>query len=365
MTPNKKIIIKDRVVAQPAAQEEILKVQAPPNTPFLKPGTRVYMDSELKAMEILDIEPGEQLPPEFKEHMRNEIASQKLKMENLSSRGNLKERKVTLSDLPVEKQEELRDLLQQIKSSEKSPSLDQSYLAEGVASLPPQLAESMAAIDNAGGKKFVGKVVGGKASPAPEPVKPPEPAQSQTGVTTPAKECQVCGWPCDKPIDAAPTDDDKINYLISIEGGQKFKKQYVLFGGRIMVTFQTLGIKDYERCLREIDKKRAAKDLLSIDHAASLIADYRLALSISQIVTTKSSNSYPESAKDWFIEEDGIERVMTLDEILDHFHADSPVKDDGIWRAVAHVWQRFNSINAVLEMHAADPNFYRAIGTRS
>lgn len=368
MEPNKKIIVKARKpVNQPAS--EPMRVTAPPGAVPLPAGTRVYLDSELRVMDILGVKPGETLPEEFKEHMKAELADEKRRLAELGGKPNLKDKKVTIEDLPAAKQNELRDLLQQIKSDNKQSSIEPRYMVQGVANLPPELANTVAAVENTESKKFVGKVIGGgeRAPQTPSRDTTPQPVReevSQTGVTTPPKECVVCGWPHGKPIDAAPTDDDKLNYLLAIESGKKFKKSYSLFGGRITVVLQVPSVKDYERCLREIDKKRAAGDLLSIDHAAALIADYRLALSISQIVTPQSSQGYPESAKDWVIDDEGVEKPMSIDEILEHFHNDSPVKDDGLWRAIGHVWQRFNSINAVLEMHAADPNFYQAIETR-
>lgn len=136
-------------------------------------------------------------------------------------------------------------------------------------------------------------------APAPEPEKTPQPVQEAAAVERapePQPEpvapvaapavvpfCPRCGWDMRMKFEIVPTIKDKEDFLTTLLGGNRFKKSYELFGGKMTVTFRSMLAEENKLVYRQLTLDQQEKRITTEAEWFVQMMDYRLACSLDTI----------------------------------------------------------------------------------
>lgn len=125
---------------------------------------------------------------------------------------------------------------------------------------------------------------------APTPPPPPPvaaaPAADTTGTTPMAvlPFCPRCGWDMRQRFEIVPTDLDKEDFLAAALGGTKFKRDYPMFGGKMVVMFNTILADENKMIHRQLVLDQESKRIVTEAEWFVQMLEYRMALSLVAIV---------------------------------------------------------------------------------
>ena len=129
-----------------------------------------------------------------------------------------------------------------------------------------------------------------EAAPAPTPTSPEAVEQKQE--EEPQAEpmvpgviyCPRCGWDLRQKFEIAPTQRDKEDFLATLLGASRFKKQYDLFGGKFVVTFRSLLAEENKLIYRQLVLDQRDNKVATEAEWFTQMMDYRLACALETIV---------------------------------------------------------------------------------
>lgn len=137
-----------------------------------------------------------------------------------------------------------------------------------------------------------------KEPPPAEPVPPPEEVKAEVleekeEEAPPVPQviqvgepfCPRCGWDMKQKFEVIPTDKDKEDFLIATLGGQRFRKKYELFGGKVIVTFRSMLAEENKAIYRQLVLDQTAKKIATEAEWFVQMMDYRLACSLDEITS--------------------------------------------------------------------------------
>lgn len=212
--------------------------------------------------------------------------------------------------------------------------------------------------------------------PAPEP--PPAPPESDAGAAAPAAHCPQCGWDLKRPTDPEPEYAEKMAYLATVVlgDGRPYTREFDLLGGRLRLTFRTLTTRETDAIYRQ-----AAKDhrdgLINDAEVFEQIQRYRMYLSLRKARGDAAGTDRPGLDADL---PDGLDPASAPNADAHWAPAGGAAEDllrrveDLVLRAVLNnesltrlayqACARFNREVARLEGAAANPDFWKATGSR-
>jgi len=116
---------------------------------------------------------------------------------------------------------------------------------------------------------------------APAPSTPvPETAATLQGAVP---FCPRCGWDVRQKYEVAPTERDKEDFLATLLGNTRFKKEYELFGGKIKILFRGLLAEENKLIYRQLVLDQQENKISTEAEWFLQMMDYRLACSLEQI----------------------------------------------------------------------------------
>lgn len=123
--------------------------------------------------------------------------------------------------------------------------------------------------------------------PAAEPV-PTTPIPDSGAVTSAVLQgtvpfCPRCGWDVRQKYEAVPTDRDKEDFLATLLGSTRFKKEYVLFGGKIKILFRGLLAEENKLIYRQLVCDQQQNKISTEAEWFLQMMDYRLSCALEQI----------------------------------------------------------------------------------
>lgn len=96
--------------------------------------------------------------------------------------------------------------------------------------------------------------------------------------------CPRCGWDLRQKFEIVPSDADKEDFLATLLGNSRFKKQYDLFGGKIKVMFRSLLAEENKLIYRQLVLDQQNNKVATEAEWFTQMMDYRLACSLETII---------------------------------------------------------------------------------
>jgi hypothetical protein len=99
--------------------------------------------------------------------------------------------------------------------------------------------------------------------------------------------CPRCGWDMRQKFEINPTDRDKEDFIATLLGGARFKKNYELFGGKVTITFRSLLAEENKLIYRQLVLDQQKNKVATEAEWFVQMMDYRLACSLETIADRK------------------------------------------------------------------------------
>lgn len=205
-----------------------------------------------------------------------------------------------------------------------------------------------------------------EAAPAPTKEKPD--TSPEAGVVPPidlAKQCPAfcprCDWDMRQDYDVKIDDVDKENFLATILGGTRFKKEYAILNGRYKLVFRSLLADENKRIHRQLVNDKNNNEFFSDTEWFLKFFEYRLACSIDTVVVDGKPVAVMPT-----LDELTAEKLPTKTDdptlpglIRLHNYAIKEVLGAEITRRlVSKHFREFQRLYEALEAMALDPNFW-------
>jgi len=382
------------------------------------PSSRVTLPEDAKQqLEALGWKPGDPVPGELGDRLRaiqaeiaeadaQDEADLPAKVREIRKRAK-PPKHVKLEDLPQEKQQELRSLMDEAKrvlAQEESEAREEDAMQERLGEIPDNLRQAaeanmrsqMAAERGEQGKPgttfsqvpdgLPSPPEGGKANvegispifseqPEEQPEEPPkeEPAQespknaeprpaigetaSEFGSAEPPQTCPRCQFQLNLPLPPPPTEGQKnmfTSYMLGIT--DRFYEDYPVLGGRVIVTFRALSSREADAAAAwtGIDARTG-----KINDATSFVIrlnQYRLLFSFASLrdnagaVVHRQEPPGEDDLKD-------IERNTELRDRMWEALFTKTLRQEPLRRVVGQLFAQFQRLVEGLEQEAQNPDF--------
>ena len=172
--------------------------------------------------------------------------------------------------------------------------------------------------------------------------------------------CPRCGWDMKQKFEVIPSDQDKEDFLIATLGGQRFRKKYELFGGRVVVTFRSMLAEENKAVYRQLTLDQTAKKIATEAEWFVQMMDYRLACSLEEVAEKggKIAAEIPELQ---------LVSPLPADDAANPLVAQLKIVNSGVLgqevtrRLVGAHLRRFQRLLEALEAMALEPSFWQGI----
>jgi len=197
--------------------------------------------------------------------------------------------------------------------------------------------------------------------PPPEPTAPAPAAQASSAPAI-LPFCPRCGWDMMQKFEVVPTDRDKEDFLATILGGSRFRKQYELFGGKIIVTFRGLLAEENKLIYRQLVLDQQEGRIASEAEWFTQLMDYRLSCSLEAIAsnTGKVISIVPELAEMPAVQDKEKPLATPLVDQL-NFVNNTVLAQEVTRRLVGLHLRQFQRLLEALEAMALEPSFWTGI----
>lgn len=241
--------------------------------------------------------------------------------------------------------------------------------------MPPTLQPRTGAVV-AGASGLAAFVTNDIPRPAPSvpeglPEEAPQPPADTTvaepddaGGTLPMTRCPRCLWNMAHSFEAQPTADDRLSFVATVLGTARFKKIYVLLGGRLRVTFRSLTSAEVDLVFRQMRIDQLRGLILGEADYFGRLNMYRLACMVEQIADGEGAiiSDVPEIFDIPYDEpEFGQPDQTRLVPMVEWFN-DNICKTESMRRMVAQKHREFQRLLEALEAQTSTPDFWTEIG---
>lgn len=169
--------------------------------------------------------------------------------------------------------------------------------------------------------------------------------------------CAHCGWDQARP-DEDVDEQDKLVFLQSVLGMQRYRKAYRLLGGRLTVVFRTLTAAESDACFTQAAYDNEGGGIVDAGQYFRTVHDYRLCLGLAHIDYGQKKFDLPEM--DGYQTDPPPKNATKLKQIVP-FVYDRVLIQESVRRACALAYYRFQRLVERLEARVDDPNFWPAI----
>ena len=332
-------------------------------------------DFEKKQLAKLGWKEGDPLPADLAEDIQRalEEASTPTAPVPMSTPRTKIPEAVDIGSLPPEKQQQLRDSMQAAKQqAQLFRERKEASLAQAGPGVNEAIDTAMAAGQQGGeGLTIVNDLsssIGGSAQEA-QPAQPgPESiptTEDQAGAAPELQNCPHCNWNLNLKDDLPVSDQDKLNYMISVEGGQRFRKTLSLLNGRLVVTFRSLTSRESDMATRQIvvDGQKDLKDQLadSTDTYWRNLMTYRLVMGIESLWSRETGQLEVDEIGNMQIDPADMPFPNTRLNVALPAVTEAVMPTETLRRILGSAYHRFQLLVEKLEVMAPDPNFWPAI----
>ncbi len=243
-----------------------------------------------------------------------------------------------------------------------------------------KITENMSESVRAAYEKFAGddspQIVDDRetATEEPAPAAAPEPTAAEAdevpdsqsvgglGPMLIAPFCPRCGWDMMQKFDIEITEDDKVDFLATLLGGSRFKRNYELVGGKMVLRLRSVLGDENFLIQRQLLLDQNDGEILSADEWFLRMAEYRMACSLDAILDKdgKVLAANPELGDLQFTPPADKPTQTAL--VLARKQVNSgPLAHEVTRRLVAAHLRKFNRLVESLESMALEPSFWSGI----
>ena len=176
--------------------------------------------------------------------------------------------------------------------------------------------------------------------------------------------CPHCGWDTRKEDVTEISDDDKLAFVQTILGGNRFKKKYSLFGGNLTVTFRALSTAEsdmaYKQLIVDAQDDIQTKVLSDTTFYWRTLMAYRSVMAVERIESTENILEVPE-IKDIEIDADSYKRPNTKLYALFDDLVSQIMPTEALRHTITHVFVEFQALCDKLQSMAESKDFWKAI----
>lgn len=176
--------------------------------------------------------------------------------------------------------------------------------------------------------------------------------------------CQHCGWDLKRKDLVQVTDLDKYDFVQSILGGIKFKKEYLLFDGKYKLTFRALTSKESDLAYRQIvidgQTDFQSRVMGGTDFYWRNLQAYRMVMSLESIESVQYGRIELPTIEEAEIEFEGKTLQSKLIPFLHHV-LDNHLPMESMRVVVGHAHYEFQALCDKLQVMAESPTFWKAI----
>lgn len=195
-----------------------------------------------------------------------------------------------------------------------------------------------------------------------EPPAPPavSAAAADTTGTTPMAVlpfCPRCGWDMRQRFEIVPTDLDKEDFLAAALGGTKFKRDYPMFGGKMVVMFNTILADENKMIHRQLVLDQESKRIVTEAEWFVQMLEYRMALSLVAIVDANGKPTAVIPALGELPAADGESPLVALTNYVNT----KVLAHEVTRRLVGQHLRQFQRLVEALEAMALEPSFWNGI----
>lgn len=275
--------------------------------------------------------------------------------------------------------QQIKDMLTAAKAVKKEQDKEEQAAKQReqlTANMSPEMRESMSKILAANPNLMPETQIvdDRQTQPTPAPVEEPPPVEAEKK-TEPEPQpepqsraapvrgepfCPRCGWDMQQKFEIVPTDKDKEDFLVALLGGKRFKKQYELFGGKMIVTFRSMLAEENKAIYRQLVIDQQAKKIETEAEWFVQMMDYRLACSFDEITsnTGKVVSSLPEVQLVSPLPTSDVDNPLVQQ--LQKLNSDA-LGQEVMRRLVGSHLRRFQRLMEALEAQALEPSFWTGI----
>lgn len=181
-----------------------------------------------------------------------------------------------------------------------------------------------------------------------------------------ADYCPKCGWHQASKFEVVPTELDKANFIRAALSGGRFEKAYMIFGGRMEVTFRSRIVEESEDVARHL-QWQAVTGNMDVRLLYVMAHKMDMAISISQVRVfdeggvMQSEQAFPIPTHEVYprieIEE---ECSQCLCERVHHKLFVAKGVGEMTYTALYKEFCKFDALYQMLTVRADDPDFYSA-----
>jgi len=246
---------------------------------------------------------------------------------------------VDIGSLPAQKQQELRDLVQNYKQAGEQPAPrgpSPGLLEAG----PGILAAAEGQLDEL-------EVVDDRQ----------QPEASQTGEIE-EHFCPRCRWDIRIADPIVPTIEDKQIFLQAVLGGIAFRKVYFLLGKQLEVRLRTLTPEELDLCWKQSALEFSQGKLATAMDRMNQALRYQCCLQITDVRTGDKQVALPESIQDYDVA--GVPAGETPLPQIAAYVQEQALGTESRQRILSNTVMDFNRLVAKMEANAHTPDFWEA-----
>ena len=193
--------------------------------------------------------------------------------------------------------------------------------------------------------------------PAPEPTSQPAAPQVELEPMVILPFCPRCGWDMRQRFEIVPTDRDKEDFVASLLGGTRFKRDYALLGGKLVISFQTILADDNKMIHRQLILDQEAKKIVTEAEWFVALMEYRLALSLEYTADAQGKPIAIVPALGDLPPKEGESPLSTLSGYVNQ----KILAHEVTRRLVGQHLRQFQRLVEALEAMALEPSFWNGI----
>lgn len=174
--------------------------------------------------------------------------------------------------------------------------------------------------------------------------------------------CQRCGWDMRNKFDVKVTDKDKHDFVISILGGTRFKRDFPLMGGKLVITFRSMLAEENNLVHRQLILDQQNKEIVTEPEWFLRFFEYRLACSLESLSDDdgKKIAIVPELSEFPFQPPPDNPLQTPINQLLQYVNK-TVLPHEVTRRLVGTHLRQFQRLVEALEAMALDPSFWEGI----
>lgn len=202
-----------------------------------------------------------------------------------------------------------------------------------------------------------------------DPVEPPAPPPPAPPATPPAgagggggggsvrkTHCPQCHFDLSKDPEEI-SQHMKLSFVSSVLGEGRFRQEYKMFGGRMVVILRGLLPSELDLAQHQLAQDIQLKRVLTNAEYKYMFENYKLAMAIEKLIRDGAQQIFKPVAE---LPYDSKRFVTALPQLTDWFN-NHVYKTDSVRRTIGQKWLTFGKIQDRLEARATDPDFWKAI----